>query len=390
MNRMGVGHWSDPSAQTLTQIDVPDAPDRPEVVVVTPSAIGIKWLAPTANVEGTSIGRFVIQISGGGASYEDKVPFFLTLRHCWLRGVLNHVNEMFAARARCNGSCRGLRALPSGVLTRRKKPRAQLTSGGCEWARRRTETSKCSWPNEQSVKSFKPSRYPAHGVCRSGCQRFLCIIALRCWQVARERAAKEARAKEEQRARWERGDFSDPKAEKRKRREEKEHRRREREERRAAAEDTLVPTDGRASKPLPRSTALAVAVSEAREKDGGDEGLPESSAAAAEAKKLGKNLVEHFFLFDGLEPGMMYRLRVAGISSIGLGRWSPTTFSIMTLATAPAKPPPPVILTKNVRMFGMRVDWTAPDECGSSIVAFRLRRCHDGSEILVSSNEVGR
>ena len=34
-------------------------------------------------------------------------------------------------------------------------------------------------------------------------------------------------------------------------------------------------------------------------------------------KKLKQNLVSHLLSFDGLKPGLMYRLRVAGVSSIG-------------------------------------------------------------------------
>ena len=46
---------------------------RPEVLEVTSSSIGVAWLAPTAVVAGTSIGRFVVQLAGGGLSYSDKV-----------------------------------------------------------------------------------------------------------------------------------------------------------------------------------------------------------------------------------------------------------------------------------------------------------------------------
>jgi hypothetical protein len=78
VNRMGEGRWSDPSPQTVTAIDVPDAFERPEVLEVTPFAIGIKWRAPTATIEGTSIGRFVVQLAGAGLSYEDKVQQVIT------------------------------------------------------------------------------------------------------------------------------------------------------------------------------------------------------------------------------------------------------------------------------------------------------------------------
>jgi len=65
------------------------------------------------------------------------------------------------------------------------------------------------------------------------------------------------------------------------------------------------------------------------------------------------------------------------------GKWSPTTFSTSTLSTPPAKPRPPTVDPVNVGMFSVRVDWRAPDEHGSSIAAFTLRCCHDGSEHTV-------
>jgi len=86
VNRMGVGAWSDPSALATTEVDVPDAVARPEVLEVTSSSLGVAWLAPTAVVAGTSIGRFVVQLAGGGVSYSDKVQRICT----WAESAAHH------------------------------------------------------------------------------------------------------------------------------------------------------------------------------------------------------------------------------------------------------------------------------------------------------------
>ena len=79
---LGVGNWSEPSAQTITDIDVPEPLSRPEVMEVNPYSLGISWHAPTASVEGSSINRFVVQLAGAGISYEDKVQQVIT----WTEG----------------------------------------------------------------------------------------------------------------------------------------------------------------------------------------------------------------------------------------------------------------------------------------------------------------
>jgi len=43
----------------------------------------------------------------------------------------------------------------------------------------------------------------------------------------------------------------------------------------------------------------------------------EGKAAAEKHSELKANMVNHMFTFDGLTPGIMYRLRIAGVSSIG-------------------------------------------------------------------------
>ena len=86
VNRMGVGAWSDPSALATTEVDVPDAVARPEVLEVTSSSLGVAWLAPTAVVAGTSIGRFVVQLAGGGVSCSDKVQRICT----WAESAAHH------------------------------------------------------------------------------------------------------------------------------------------------------------------------------------------------------------------------------------------------------------------------------------------------------------
>mmetsp|Transcript_68011 Transcript_68011/g.188047 ORF Transcript_68011/g.188047 Transcript_68011/m.188047 type:complete len:250 (-) Transcript_68011:1142-1891(-) len=73
VNRMGVGKWSEPSPQFITEIDVPQPVDRPDVHEVNAHSIGIAWSAPTATVEGSSITRFVIQLAGHGIHFEDGV-----------------------------------------------------------------------------------------------------------------------------------------------------------------------------------------------------------------------------------------------------------------------------------------------------------------------------
>jgi hypothetical protein len=257
-------------------------------------------------------------------------------------------------------------------------------------------------------------------------------------QVTREREAKAAKEKAEQRARWERGDFSDPKEDKRKRREakakRKEERARRKEEKRTSRASTATSVlaeelegalvmagrsgveeqrgfgGGRRSL-ISRSNSMAL-VPETSSRDLGAstpgsmvrQGQPETTPAAVaagaivEAKKEGGdaapkrrstvagNLVAHFYMYENLKPGKTYRLRVAGVSTIGQGKWSATTFSTTTLATPPAKPDAPIV--HDIGLFGMRLEWVAPDEHGSSIASYKLRNNYDNTEHALSANDV--
>jgi hypothetical protein len=89
-------------------------------------------------------------------------------------------------------------------------------------------------------------------------------------------------------------------------------------------------------------------------------------AAKATRLSVAGNQVPHFFVFGDLRPGMTYRLRVAGVSAIGQGKWSATTVSTTTLATPPAQPQPPAVDPRHVELFSLRVGWTSPDEHGSA------------------------
>jgi len=100
VNRMGVGRWSGPSALCTTDIDVPDALVRPEVREVTPFSIGVEWEAPTAVVEGTSISKFVVQLAGGGVSYQDNVLHIVP----WTASAANHRCTLMLPRF-CECAC---------------------------------------------------------------------------------------------------------------------------------------------------------------------------------------------------------------------------------------------------------------------------------------------
>ena len=102
--------------------------------------------------------------------------------------------------------------------------------------------------------------------------------------------------------------------------------------------------------------------------------------------KLPRNMVQHYYVYEGLKPGYMYRIRVAGVSSIGQGKWSRATFSTMTRSTRPSPPLPPFVPPSSISMFGLRVEWRAPEENGSSITRFVIRLCHDGSTVTVNQN----
>ena len=211
--------------------------------------------------------------------------------------------------------------------------------------------------------------------------------------VAREREKKADDAKAAQRARWERGDFSDPVAEKHKEREEKARRREARARRKEA--DTPVPA---AEEPgalvvagsVGDGTAVATAEATASlREDAVVASLAESGTSdTATRLSVAGNQVPHFFVFGDLRPGMTYRLRVAGVSAIGQGKWSATTVSTTTLATPPAQPQPPTVDPRHVELFSLRVGWTSPDEHGSALVGYKLRCCRDGTAHNLSANDV--
>jgi len=364
VNRMGQGHWSEPSAQTVASIDVPDGFERPEILEVTPYAIGIKWRAPTATIEGTSIGRFVVQLAGAGLSYEDKVQQVIT----WAEG------------------------------------RSQLT---------RYEERHAAMPEESKHLGVgQTSNRNLEILLENRAKKMKFQVKL----LAREKEKRLAQELAEQRQRWERGDFIDPKERKRKEREE---RRIRKEQKLMMKQGILVVTDTSTddvdeSAAAVGSTSTVIATSERMESGQSGESFKLEAASAratgvggeeAEAlmssdggerlqlrekekdpPKSNQNMVEHFFLYEGLRPGYMYRLRVAGVSSMGQGKWSPTTFSTNTLATEPAQPDPPVVHPKHVRMFGLKVEWLSPNENGSAIVSFAVKMCHDETEVLVSQN----
>ena len=59
------------------------------------------------------------------------------------------------------------------------------------------------------------------------------------------------------------------------------------------------------------------------------------AGAASPTKAKAGNMVNLYYLYEGLEPGYEYRFRVAATSSVGQGDWSATTWSTMTKPTRP-------------------------------------------------------
>jgi hypothetical protein len=105
----------------------------------------------------------------------------------------------------------------------------------------------------------------------------------------------------------------------------------------------------------------------------------DSQSGAVEKKdaKAG-NMVNLYYLYEGLEPGYEYRLRVAAISGVGQGDWSPTTWSTMTQPTRPVRPNAPEVDMDSVTKTSMMVRWLTPHENGSAVIKFLLKSCHDG------------
>ena len=173
--------------------------------------------------------------------------------------------------------------------------------------------------------------------------------------LAKERERKELAAAAERRARMDRGDFSDPKQK----------------------DDKMK----KKKKKKKRTTESNEVGSFAASGGGGSTAISPTGK-----KKLARNMVEHYYVYEGLKPGYMYRIRIAGVSSIGQGKWSQGTFSTMTRSTRPSPPPPPFVVPSSITMFGLRVKWRAPEENGSAITRFVLRLCHDKSTITVNQN----
>ena len=74
VNRMGIGKWSVPSGQHVTDVGVPEELQRPAVIKCRTrwSEMVITWRAPLATVEGTAIQLFYVQGEGAGHKWGDK------------------------------------------------------------------------------------------------------------------------------------------------------------------------------------------------------------------------------------------------------------------------------------------------------------------------------
>ena len=88
----------------------------------------------------------------------------------------------------------------------------------------------------------------------------------------------------------------------------------------------------------------------------------------------------------GLAPGFQYRVRVRGVNEAGAGPWSPASYSIMTLATAPSTPLRPFIETRG--MTSIRFAWHAPDGNGSAVTGYTINVKHTGKEHRVPRSQL--
>jgi len=77
VNRMGQGDWSEPSAQHVTQVGIPEPLEQPVVIRswFRPRRIVFCWHAPLATVEGTAIHRFRTQCAGEGGAFGTRPDF---------------------------------------------------------------------------------------------------------------------------------------------------------------------------------------------------------------------------------------------------------------------------------------------------------------------------
>lgn len=100
------------------------------------------------------------------------------------------------------------------------------------------------------------------------------------------------------------------------------------------------------------------------------------------------NYVDHYFTFDGLQPGLEYQFRIGGASSVGLGEFGPASFSALTTPTRPCQPDPPAVIPESLTMRSLEVEFGVPHDNGSAVVYFHLRKCHDGSVVRINRNTV--
>ena len=126
--------------------------------------------------------------------------------------------------------------------------------------------------------------------------------------LAKERQRKDEEAARERRERMDRGDFSGAKQQQDDKKKKKKKKKKKLGGNSSEGQGALVATNGSTS--------------------GSDVKLP-------------RTMVQHYYVYEGLKPGYMYRIRVAGVSSIGQGKWSRATFSTMTRSTRPSPPLPP-------------------------------------------------
>ena len=90
---MGQGDWSEPSAQHVTQVGIPEPLEQPVVIRswFRPRRIVFCWHAPLATVEGTAIHRFRVQCAGEGSAFATRPDFekFITWKEG--RALAQHV-----------------------------------------------------------------------------------------------------------------------------------------------------------------------------------------------------------------------------------------------------------------------------------------------------------
>ena len=374
VNRMGLGAWSEPSAQIITEFGLPQRLSRPEVHDVKHHDILITFFARVPTVKGSAIQEFEIQLSGYGVEFGKGSVWRDSWTNC--KDTLKKWEELEEKRAEYARQGKDMEE-----EEKKKKAAANPLKGNVKkmmMGLRMQRESKAEVKSLQTSKSKSSSMFPKglltdvkKEVLAEGDAEAAAAAAVAA--VAPEGAALGGGAPSTTVAvsnKLKKKNFQELQLERKKAFIEKELMRT-----RQHLEDQRL---RRIKREQVKNTKKASGVKQARLERKYQKSKALKELQDAEANKHASQFVKMAFRAPGLSPGIMYRLRVAAINTTGVGPHSDPCFSIFTLSAAPDAPP--AVFLKKPELRALEIGWETPHDNGSAITAFRMRQCWDGLE----------